>query len=644
MKLKFLLLSIPILLLFQLTYAKDPKYPLRSIPDSLQKGADAVIRELQMEVELTEKGKYILREKKVITIFNSKMADMAADAFYYDDDIKILSLEAATYDASGKEVKRLKKRDIRDIAYFDSYTLFQDSRLQVADLSWGYYPYTVEFICESEVDGYLTFPRWVGASSEEKVSTQKASYHVTVPTGTELKYKSSAVTPEVEISEKGLTTEYKWEVNGWKAIKKFEDYVSVTEQIPFVTVVPTEFIYGGYEGKTDSWSAIGEWSYNLNKGTDVLPEEAIAEIKKLTEGIENPRQVAKKVYEYVQGRTRYVSVQLGIGGHKPIDANKVHTTGYGDCKALSNYTYSLLKEVGIKSHYAIIRGGRNEPSIDPDFPADMFNHVILCVPFEQDTVWLECTSQTNPFGYIGNFTDDRHALLVTDEGGKLVKTRAYAAEENKQTYVADFHVNADGKGEAVLHYKSAGEQYDKFEALQRQKEKEQKEFFQSYLDLPSMLITDMKYNDQPSELPVIEGEVRFTSNNLAKKSTNRLFITPNQLNRSSGKYRNVKRRKFDFEIGTSFVDYDSVTWNLPEGYELEEPHVDIEYKCEMGSYKASFKVEKNQLTYTRTFQINKGRYSAELFNNYMTFRRTVIGFDKSELVFVKREGQSTEDL
>ena len=58
----------------------------------------------------------------------------------------------------------------------------------------------------------------------------------------------------------------------------------------------------------------------------------------------------------------------------------------------------------------------------PDFPYNSFNHEILCVPFKTDTAWLDCTDNYQPFGTLDISTENRNALLITEDGGKLVNT------------------------------------------------------------------------------------------------------------------------------------------------------------------------------------------------------------------------------
>jgi transglutaminase-like putative cysteine protease len=109
-----------------------------------------------------------------------------------------------------------------------------------------------------------------------------------------------------------------------------------------------------------------------------------AEIQQITANCKTPLEKMEKIYGLLQQKTRYISVQLGIGGWQPFDATYVAEKGYGDCKALSNFTKAMLEVVGIPSYYTIIRAGENATEINPAFPANQFNHAILCVPLPKD--------------------------------------------------------------------------------------------------------------------------------------------------------------------------------------------------------------------------------------------------------------------
>jgi len=84
---------------------------------------------------------------------------------------------------------------------------------------------------------------------------------------------------------------------------------------------------------------------------------------------------------------------------------------------------ALLKEANIKANYVLIAAGDDQPDMLTDFPSPYFNHATVCVPMDKDSIWLECTSQTLPAGYIGSFTGNRHALLINELGGQIVTTK-----------------------------------------------------------------------------------------------------------------------------------------------------------------------------------------------------------------------------
>ena len=127
------------------------------------------------------------------------------------------------------------------------------------------------------------------------------------------------------------------------------------------------------------------------------------------------------------------------------------------------------------------------------FPYDSFNHVILCIPFKNDTTWLECTSNTQPFGKLGPFTENRNALLITEDGGKLVRTPGSLAQDNQ--FNTEVHITLDPDGGAKAHAKilSTGELRSVFvDMMPALKADEQKEAILTAFGIKQPSVFDFK--------------------------------------------------------------------------------------------------------------------------------------------------------
>ncbi|RLD48258.1 MAG: hypothetical protein DRI94_12800, partial [Bacteroidetes bacterium] len=434
MKIQFIgIYVVFILLLLNFSGFTQNKFAVSLIPDSLKKHADAVIRysKTDLIIKNSEDARYKI--KKIVTILNKSGENHAYITAPYGKLRKFVSLKGKYYDKDGYLVDVVEKKDIKDISNYEG--LYSDSRLKYVEKPALNPPYTVEYEIELQFNGILSFPDWHPVNAYN-LAVEKAVLNIIQSSDYQYKIKEinfgKNETSEVTVRN----SQNSWTVENLKPVLHEPYNYSILNIVPSVLIAPVNFKLEGYEGKTDTWQNFGKWIYKLNNGRDQLPEETVSEIKNLIKGIPDDKSKAKAIYEYMQNKTRYVSIQLGIGGWQPFEASVTDANGYGDCKALTYYTKSLLNVAGIKSYYTIINAGRNASPLVKDFPSPQFNHVILCVPSEKDTVWLECTSQKKPFGYLGDFTDDRNALLITQAGGKLVHTTSYSEEINTQIRTA----------------------------------------------------------------------------------------------------------------------------------------------------------------------------------------------------------------
>jgi hypothetical protein len=341
------------------------------------------------------------------------------------------------------------------------------------------------------------------------------------------------------------------------------------------------------------------------------------------------------VYNFMQDRSRYISVQVGIGGWKPIEAEKVHNVAYGDCKGLSNYTKALLNEVGIPSHHAIIYGDRNIRSVDKDFSSTQGNHMILYVPKldEEEDIWLECTSKTNPFGYIAGWTDDRDALVISEEGGRILHTTVYETEDNLQESKAQIELDKEGGATASIEMKTSGYQYSFREGLNKESEKDLKEmytYFWSHLNAVTISDTDI-INDK--ELIEVQEKVSLTVEKYGSKTGDLLLVQPVFFNRNSTEPARYKNRYADFEIDRGYVDIDDYEITLDAELQVDALPETVKMDNKFGVYELSVtEVGDNKLLVRRYLKINKGYFNKEDYHLYRDFRAEIIKADNSKAV------------
>jgi len=444
------------------------------------------------------------------------------------------------------------------------------------------------------------------------------------------------VQPSIELLANGMES-MTWTFLNLKPDQIESNGPGSEEVVARLLVAPTEFEFSGYAGTMKTWSDYGKWQQSLNKDRNILPEQTKNKIKELTKNLPTDEEKVKAVYEYVQNKTRYVGIQLGIGGWQPFPASVVDEVGYGDCKGLSNYTVALLQAAGIKGYYTIIRGGRNERAINPEFPSNQFNHIVVSVPNGKDTLWLECTSQTNPFGYQGKFTEDRWALMVTEDGGKLVRTINYRPEQNVQSRTAEVRLDEAGNAKAKIRTTSKGLQYENgnLEYYISSPDK-QKKWIEANTKIPNFNIDTYSVKENKGKLPSAIVNLNLTLNRYASVSGKRLFITPNLMNRWSHVPEKMIERKTDVVTRSNFIDYDTIVFNLPENLYPEFLPEPVKINSKFGEYEASFNFDAGKVTYIRRVKVWKGRFPKETYNEFVDFYKNVSKADNVKLVFLNK--------
>lgn len=607
-------------------------YKSTTVPEELSEKVNSVLRFHKTHIDISAYNRMLVTEKRIITVYN-KIGDRNLGAFAgYDDKRIIKKIEAYVYDKNGNQIKKIKKGDFIDESAVSGGTLYSDSRVKYLNYTPISYPYTLEFSVEIDYQTTAFIPTW-RPLEQYYTATQNSEYQIVNNSGVELKTKAS--------NFEGFNVEtiapLHYRATNIPAIA-YEEYSPDFESFtPELKAALVEFDMEGVKGINNNWQEFGKWMNDvLIADTQKLPESVIQEVKSLTDHTDDPIEKAKIVYQFVQDKTRYISVQVGIGGWKPINATEVNQLGYGDCKGLTNYTQALLKEIGVESYYTVIYGGSGRIyDIDKDFSSTQGNHVILCLPNEDDYVWLECTSQTNPFGLIAGFTDDRDALIIKPEGGEVVRTKAYQPHESLQRTTANVLFDDTGNLEATVEIKTTGYQYSLRESYETKDVKEQDLNYKNYWgNINNLQINEATFENDKSNIEFIE-KVNLSAKNYASKTGNRLLLQPNLFNIVSSIPARYTTRKLDFQISRGYEDQDEYILKFPESIEIEALPEPVVVETKFGTYQFSLEVlDNNSVRYTRRYVLNKGNYAKEDYEDFREFRQLIAKHDKSKMVLL----------
>ncbi|WP_394803628.1 DUF3857 domain-containing protein [Niabella hibiscisoli] len=513
-----------------------------------------------------------------------------------------------------------------------------DARYKVHNFYHKSYPYTVEYEVEGEMKGIFNLPEWQPVSAPE-IAVEKSSLTVITPKDYVLRYKQLLYSGNVVTKEEKALKIHQWQLNG-EAARPNESYAPEWDDISTrVIIAPSLFEFGGYSGEMSSWQHFGKFMLSLYNGRDILPADVKAKVHQLTDHLKTNQEKIATLYRFMQDHTHYISIQLGIGGWQPLDATFVADKKYGDCKALSNYMVALLKEAGIKANNVLIKAGKDETDILSDFPSNQFNHVVVCVPNGKDSTWLECTSQTVAPGYMGSFTGNREALLVSENGSAIVRTPVYRKEDNLQIRHVKATIDGNGKLTANIITTSMGLQQDDLHSLlnnsspDEQKKRLQRIFTLSNYEVPSFTYLE----NREAALPTVNETLELVANDYASITGKRLFLRPNIVSTYTTKLAETETRTHDIVCTYAFTDKDTVNITIPEGYGIESMPPPVKLNTPFGAYNTTYKIEGRSILLVRNYERNAGTFPAKDYPDFVDFYNKIYKADQARMVFVKKE-------
>ncbi len=566
-------------------------------------------------------------------VWNARGAERSELSVSYNKHVVVEDIEGAQFDFAGNKLRGVRSKEIQDRPAYDGFSLFSDARVKSHAFNSGEYPYRIYYSYTLKLShnmyGISFYPRF-----SPSVAVDSFVGNLIFPKELTPNYRKKGDRGSIE------ETTFKDKIKLTYTVSNLEAEEAEPYSPPYGTwyealeVFCNQCSYGGFNASATDWKGYGELIVELNEGRDVLSPDLVNELTEMTKN-ETEAGKVKKIYEYLQNNTRYISVQVGVGGVQPIPAKEVYANGYGDCKGLSNLMKAMLSAIGIKSNYVLVEAGENPDVVDNSFIYDPFNHAILCVPLQQDTTWLECTSRFNPCGYQGGFTGNRKALVIEKSNSHLVSTHSYDHNDNTATASLTAKLEEGGDLQVDISMMCRNESQDLLRQLQHEADPSIKErYWQSAFSLPSYVVNRVVINAH-KEQAVANVDLKLTVSKAVSVSGTRMFMTPVFTNTVHERLLKDTARVNALYFNSAFTEIDTFLFVIPETYRLESGGKTLALSNEFGSFEMRTEVNNGTLTIVRKRIQYRGTFDKTKFNDFVKFNNDMYQAERTKLVWVK---------
>lgn len=619
--------------------AEEIRFSVAELSPAFVGDSDAVVRLDHRVLEIKDRSEAVYRVHRAVTVFGPEGREHGRLVEFYDEFREIDDFDGYIRDARGQVLRDLDDGDVEDVSLSGGTSLQVDTRTRLVHMTHSQYPYTVEYEYEIEYDGYFSLPRWRPQASGE-VPVEQAYLVVRSPIDGDIRHHVENGPLEFEKHKTGDHIERTWSVKLKPSEERPPHAPPWSHVAPTVHLAPSTFEMSDYPGTISSWEDFGSWFYQLYEDQQTLPSALKREVDAIVQQTDSEKATVAALYRFMQDRTRYISIQLGIGGWRPFSAEYVHERGYGDCKALTNYLWAMLRYAGIDAVPAAIYRSRSHEPFLTDFPSNQFNHVVLAVPSERDTLWVEATSQWMPLGHLHGGIADRPALLITPDGGRLVRTPPSTAAQNERSRRVDIALTLEGDAQALMTTVRTGALTDiPRRRLANASPDDAQAWMRNQFDVPNVSLRSIDVGHATERDLHLRTFVDAILPRLATVAGSRLFV-PLTITGKTGyvpRPDDAQTRTVPVVVSRYPLSVvDSTTFEIPNGYAIEALPDSAGITNRAGSFRAHAVEHGDQsVTYVRRLSFPDAELPPDAYEEYRSLRRAMARSSRQQMVLVE---------
>jgi hypothetical protein len=606
----------------------------------------AVILLDQTEYTVLAAGEFVEHSRHVVKILRPDGRESRELGVDLEGNDKLQSIHAWTIDKAGREYE-VKEKEFLQQGDYPGWILYADDRSMVAKAPASL-PGSV-IALEYEVHRH----RWInelGWIYQDRIPVLQGIMTVQLPAGWEYRAawsNGSSVEP-VQIGP----SRWQWTIKDVSGIEEEKEIMMP----PFLSLAGrmslSYFAPGEKSQNAASWKQVGDWYAELTKGRFNANPEISAKVTELISGKPDFASKLQALTSFLQAEIRYVEISIGIGGNQPHIAADVFRYRYGDCKDKVTLLKAILQEVGIRSHYVLIDTRRG--FMNPAVPSSWGNHAIIAIELPDNLkeeqylsvvkaksgkryIIFDPTDEYTQVGLLRSELQGSYALMVTDEGGELIRTPLLSPDWNQVTRTGHFVLSADGSLAGDVSEDRSGDSATlERDRLHYRDQRERTNDFERWLgrSIQGFTLENVKIEQADQLTKDLLISYKFTAPQYGQARGPLMLVRPRVLDQKSA-YVEHKPRHYAIELGRTTRQIDKYEIEIPEGYQIDDIPGATAIDVGFASYQSKIEAEGKKLRYWREYQVRDLSVPPEKFDDWVKLQGA-IGADETAAVVLKR--------
>ncbi len=353
--------------------------------------------------------------------------------------------------------------------------------------------------------------------------------------------------------------------------------------------------------------------------------------KELIEGVSNPDEKVKKIYEFVKSNIEWNGEyrKYANDGLKKVLENKK-----GNSAELNLTLVSMLRKAGFSSNPVLI-STRNHGFIRKQFPlSSQFNYVISSVTIGEKLLLLDATDRSLPMNVLPERCLNNDGFVISKENSGWISI----TPNFKSRTITNFDLTLNESGEMTGMISITREGYDAQRMRKAFITKGQEKYVSDLAASHQWELEKSKF-DNTSELnePVME-EYSVKVAEHIQVAGDIMYLNPLIMGQTSENPFKADNRVYPVDFGSPFEQVLIGKFTIPAGYAIEEMPKSKRMLMAntTGKFAYSLTLNGDKIQFSNQLVINKPLFSQEEYPNLREFYNQVLAKQAEQIVLKKK--------